>query len=166
MIEIGEGQQQSQEEQQDSAQAQMSSDESADEEFEDQELPDGEAPLDPPPPQPISDADPNYRVFDAKYDEEIKAEDLADVLSDELLDKHKGFRLNTEVALDSYRAWCPKPGCNTICHICASATNLTKQPVHKARAVNCPKCEKEFCSSCSSGWHPGKTFFLTFPACL
>ena len=70
--------QQSQEEQQDSAQAQMSSDESADEEFEDQELPDGEAPLDPPPPQPISDADPNYRVFDAKYDEEIKAEDLAE----------------------------------------------------------------------------------------
>jgi cobaltochelatase CobT len=70
--------QQSQEEQQDSAQAQMSSDESADEDFEDQELPDGEAPLDPPPPQPISDADPNYRVFDAKYDEEIKAEDLAE----------------------------------------------------------------------------------------
>ena len=70
--------QQSQEEQQDSAQAQMSSDESADEDFEDQDLPDGEAPLDPPPPQPISDADPNYRVFDAKYDEEIKAEDLAE----------------------------------------------------------------------------------------
>ena len=70
--------QQSQEEQQDSAQAQMSSDESADEDFEDQELPDGEAPLDPPPPQPISDADPNYRVFDAKYDEEVKAEDLAE----------------------------------------------------------------------------------------
>jgi cobaltochelatase CobT len=70
--------QQSQEEQQDSAQAQMSSDESADEDFEDQELPDGEAPLDPPPPQSISDADPNYRVFDAKYDEEIKAEDLAE----------------------------------------------------------------------------------------
>ena len=70
--------QQSQDEEQDSAQAQMSSDESADEDFEDQELPDGEAPLDPPPPQPISDADPNYRVFDVKYDEEIKAEDLAE----------------------------------------------------------------------------------------
>ena len=81
------------------------------------------------------------------------------IVGKELLDKYKGFRLNTEVALDSNRVWCPKPGCNTICHICASATNLNKQPVHKARAVNCPKCEKEFCSSCSSGWHPGKTFF-------
>ena len=59
------------------------------------------------------------------------------------------------MALDSNRAWCPKPGCNTICHIGASATDLTKQPVLKARAVNCPKCEEEFCSSCSSGWHPG-----------
>ena len=78
-----------------------------------------------------------------------------------LLSCNSEFLCNfSEVALDSNRAWCPKPGCNTICHICASATNLNKQPVHKARAVNCPKCEKEFCSSCSSGWHPGKIFLL------
>jgi len=82
-------------------------------------------------------------------------DEIEKIVGKELSDKYKGFRLNTEVALDSNRAWCPKPGCNTICHICASATNLNKQPVHKARAVNCPKCEKEFCSSCSSGWHPG-----------
>ena len=82
-------------------------------------------------------------------------DEIKKIVGKELLDKYKGFRLNTEVALDSNRAWCPKPGCNTICHIGASATNLTKQPVHKARVVNCPKCEEEFCSSCSSGWHPG-----------
>ena len=27
----------------------------------------------------------------------------------------------------------------------------------KPRSVNCPKCEKEFCSMCSSGWHPDLT---------
>jgi len=84
-------------------------------------------------------------------------DEIEKIVGKELSDKHMGFRLNTEVALDSNRAWCPKPGCNTICHICHSTTNLNKPPVHKARAVNCPKCEKEFCSSCSSGWHPGLT---------
>ena len=70
--------QQSQDEQQDSAQAQMSSEDSSDEDFDDQELPDGEAPLEPPPVQPISDADPNYQVFETNFDEEIRAEDLAE----------------------------------------------------------------------------------------
>ena len=71
-------------------------------------------------------------------------DEIEKIVGKELSDKYKGFRLNTEVALDSNRAWCPKPGCNTICHISASATNLTKQPVQKARAFNCPKCQVEF----------------------
>jgi len=41
-------------------------------------MPDGEAPLEPPPPQPSSDADPNYLVYDASNDEEILAEELAE----------------------------------------------------------------------------------------
>ena len=77
------------------------------------------------------------------------------LVSKDLVEKHKAFRLNTEVALDANRAWCPKPGCNTICHICASSTTLNHKI--KARAVNCPKCEKEFCSMCSSSWHPDLT---------
>ena len=36
------------------------------------------APLEPPPPQPISDADPNYLVYDGSHDEEILAEELAE----------------------------------------------------------------------------------------
>ncbi len=70
---------QSQEEQQDAAEAQVSMDEMADEEMgEEAEMPDGEAPLDPPPPAPISDADPDYRAFNTEFDEEIAAEDLAE----------------------------------------------------------------------------------------
>ena len=42
------------------------------------ELPEGEAPLEPPPPAPYSDADPNYTVYTTDFDEEIKAEDLAE----------------------------------------------------------------------------------------
>jgi cobaltochelatase CobT len=42
------------------------------------ELPEGEAPLEPPPPQPVSEADPDYQVYLTDHDEEIRAEDLAE----------------------------------------------------------------------------------------
>ncbi|MBY6137105.1 cobaltochelatase subunit CobT [Leisingera sp. XS_AS12] len=70
---------QSQEQQQDESQAQISADDMADEELaEDTEMPDGEAPLEPPAPPPVSDADPDYKVFLDAHDEEIAAEDLAE----------------------------------------------------------------------------------------
>ena len=70
---------QSQEDQQDAAQAQVSMDDMADQEMGDEaEMPEGEAPLEPPAPQPVSDADPNYLVYLAEHDEEIGAEDLAE----------------------------------------------------------------------------------------
>jgi len=70
---------QSQEEQQDSAEAQVSMDEMADQELgEEADMPEGEAPLEPPAPQPVSDADPNYLVYMDTHDEVIGAEDLAD----------------------------------------------------------------------------------------
>ena len=51
-------------EQQDASQAQVSMDEMADQELgEEAEMPDGEAPLEPPAPQPISDADPTIMVY-------------------------------------------------------------------------------------------------------
>lgn len=70
---------QSQEEQQDASQAQVSMDEMADQEMGDEtEMPEGEAPLEPPAPQPISDADPDYRVYLGDHDEEIDAAELAE----------------------------------------------------------------------------------------
>ena len=70
---------QSQEEQHDAASAQVSLDDASDSEMgEEAEMPDGEAPLEPPQPQPISEADPNYVVYQTKFDEEIRAEDLAE----------------------------------------------------------------------------------------
>ncbi len=70
---------QSQEDQQDASQAEVSMEDQADAEMgEETEMPDGEAPLEPPAPQPISDADPDYKVFSSDEDEEIKAEDLAE----------------------------------------------------------------------------------------
>jgi cobaltochelatase CobT len=70
---------QAQEEQQDMSEAQVTMDDMADEEMSDEaEMPDGEAPLDPPPPPPVSDADPDYLVYDGENDEEIAAEDLAE----------------------------------------------------------------------------------------
>ncbi|MBB97222.1 MAG: cobaltochelatase subunit CobT [Rhodobacteraceae bacterium] len=70
---------QSQDEQQDAAEAQVSMDEMADQELgEEAEMPDGEAPLEPPPPPPVSEADPDYKVYMSDHDEEIAAEDLAE----------------------------------------------------------------------------------------
>ncbi len=70
---------QAQEEEQDAAQATVSMDDMADQEMgEETELPEGEAPLEPPAPQPISDADPDYKVYLTDHDEEIAAEELAE----------------------------------------------------------------------------------------
>ncbi|MGR3504052.1 cobaltochelatase subunit CobT [Pseudaestuariivita sp.] len=77
---------QSQEDSQDAAQAQVSMDEMADQEMgEEAEMPEGEAPMEPPQPQPISDADPDYQVYSTEFDEEIRAEDLAEPIELERL---------------------------------------------------------------------------------
>ncbi|OUD08753.1 cobaltochelatase subunit CobT [Marivivens niveibacter] len=70
---------QQQEQQQDQQQAQVSADDMAEDELsEETEMPEGEAPMDPPPPPPVSDADPDYQVFNTEFDEEVGAEDLAE----------------------------------------------------------------------------------------
>jgi cobaltochelatase CobT len=70
---------QSQEEQQDAGQASVSIDDDASDDIsEETELPEGESPVEPPAPQPVSEADPNYKVFAREYDEEVHAEELAE----------------------------------------------------------------------------------------
>ncbi|CAM3523210.1 cobaltochelatase subunit CobT [Paracoccus nototheniae] len=68
----------SQEQTQDERQAQVSMDDSSDDEMSDEaEMPDQDSPPDLPP--PVSEASPDYRIFAQTWDEEIRAEDLADV---------------------------------------------------------------------------------------
>ena len=63
----------------DAAEAQATLDDMADVEFDEEaEMPEGEAPLEPPPPAPHSEADPNYTVYSTDFDEEIAAEELAE----------------------------------------------------------------------------------------
>ncbi|WP_438960762.1 cobaltochelatase subunit CobT [Nereida sp.] len=70
---------QSQEQQQDAAQSSVQLDDAADQDMgEETEMPEGEAPTEPPSPQPISDADPLYEAWSTEHDEEIRAEDLAE----------------------------------------------------------------------------------------
>ena len=69
----------SQEDSQDPAEAKVSMDAEADaEDAEETEMPEGEAPHEPPPPAPHSAADPAYKVFRTEFDEEVAAEDLAE----------------------------------------------------------------------------------------
>ncbi len=110
----------SQDEQQDAQQAQVSLDEMADQDMDDEtELPEGEAPLDPPPPPPASEADPGYMIYDASHDEEIRAEDLADPVElerlraylDQQLDPLKGAvgrlanKLQRRLQAQQSRSW-------------------------------------------------------------
>ncbi len=70
---------QSQEDSQDATEAQVTMDDMADAEMsEEAEMPEGDMPLEPPPPAPHSEADPDYTVYLTDHDEEIKAEDLAE----------------------------------------------------------------------------------------
>ena len=111
---------QSQDAQDDASQAQISMDDMADmEDGDEAELPDGEAEMEPPPPQPISDADPHYAVFTGEFDEEIKAEDLAEPVElerlraylDQQLDPLKGAvsrlanKLQRRLQAQQNRSW-------------------------------------------------------------
>ncbi|MEL6585678.1 MAG: cobaltochelatase subunit CobT [Pseudomonadota bacterium] len=70
---------QTQEQQDDPAQAEVSMDDMSDQEAgEETEMPEADEAMDPPPPAPISDADPNYSVFTEAHDEVVGAEDLAE----------------------------------------------------------------------------------------
>ena len=110
----------SQEQQDDEAQAQVTLDEMADAEGgEETELPQGDAEIDPPAPQPISDADPNYTVYSADFDEEIAANELAEpeelerlrAYLDQQLDPLKGAvsrlanRLQRRLQAQQTRTW-------------------------------------------------------------
>jgi len=111
---------QSQEEQQDASQAQMSEDDMSDmEEGEEAEMPEGDAPMEPPPPAAHSDADPNYAVYTTDFDEEIRAEDLAEAVElerlraylDQQLDPLKGAvsrlanKLQRRLQAQQNRSW-------------------------------------------------------------
>ncbi|MCG6882245.1 MAG: cobaltochelatase subunit CobT [Silicimonas sp.] len=69
----------SEEQTDDDAESELVMDEMAETEGgEETEMPMGDAEIEPGPPMPISDADPNYSVYTAEFDEEISAEDLAE----------------------------------------------------------------------------------------
>ena len=105
---------------QDSAQADVSlDDQSEDEMSEETDLPQGEAPPDPPPPAPHSEASADYKVYDTGFDEEIRAEDLAEAAElerlraylDQQLDPLKGAvsrlanKLQRRLQAQQNRSW-------------------------------------------------------------
>ena len=111
---------QSQDDQQDPSEASVSMDEMAEDEMgEEAEMPEGEAPLEPPPPPPSSEADPNYLIYAQDFDEEVAAEDLADPVElerlraylDQQLDPLKGAvgrlanKLQRRLQAQQNRSW-------------------------------------------------------------
>ncbi|XP_049862750.1 E3 ubiquitin-protein ligase RNF144A isoform X2 [Schistocerca gregaria] len=78
----------------------------------------------------------------------ISISEMETLVTADLIEKHKKFRLNREVDLDVARTWCPRAGCETVCSVC---------PTEKCRpqCVHCPTCADDFCSNCRRPWHPG-----------
>lgn len=110
----------SQDEQQDQTQTTVSLDDLADQELSDEvEMPEADAPLEPPPPAPHSAADPNYAVYVTEFDEEIRAEELAEPVElerlraylDQQLDPLKGAvsrlanKLQRRLQAQQNRSW-------------------------------------------------------------
>ncbi len=84
----------SQERQEDHAEAQVSLDEMAEaEQGEETELPRGDVEIEPPSPQPFSDADHAYTVHSSEFDEEIAADELAEPEELERLRAHLDSQL-------------------------------------------------------------------------
>ncbi|WP_373353568.1 cobaltochelatase subunit CobT [Pseudoroseicyclus sp. CXY001] len=71
-------QSQQEQEEEGEAQASMEQDGGDAEEMQEELVPEGDAPQEPPQPAPHSEADPDYKVYDSSFDEEIAAEDLAE----------------------------------------------------------------------------------------
>jgi len=76
----------------------------------------------------------------------ISQAQLSSLLPPDLMDKHRQFRLETEVSLDSSRTWCPAPDCRTVCHVCPAPAPAT-----------CPSCALQFCAACHGSPHPGRS---------
>lgn len=75
---------------------------------------------------------PNRESFDL--------EEIEQIAGNYLFQKHKKFRLDSKIAQDSNKAWCPKPDCETIC--------VKNEPF-----FFCPKCNYEFCNQCQNVKH-------------
>ncbi|KAL1517841.1 hypothetical protein ABEB36_001552 [Hypothenemus hampei] len=78
----------------------------------------------------------------------LQLDEIKRLAGNELLEKHKKYRLNREVELDKSRMWCPRAGCETVCQLCPS------QPC-SPQSVLCPTCSTDFCSNCKLEWHEG-----------
>ncbi|KAJ8948811.1 hypothetical protein NQ318_013463, partial [Aromia moschata] len=78
----------------------------------------------------------------------LQQEEIKRLAGNDLLEKHKKYRLNREVELDKTRTWCPRAGCETVCTLC---------PTHRCapQSVFCPTCSTDFCSNCKLEWHEG-----------
>ncbi|XP_030755406.1 probable E3 ubiquitin-protein ligase RNF144A isoform X2 [Sitophilus oryzae] len=80
----------------------------------------------------------------------LQQDEIKRLAGNDLLEKHKKYRLNREIELDKSRCWCPRAGCETVCSLCPS------QPC-SPQSVSCPTCSTDFCSSCKLEWHEGVT---------
>ncbi|CAG2068907.1 unnamed protein product, partial [Timema podura] len=78
----------------------------------------------------------------------ISLEEVENLVTEQLMDKHRRFRLDREVDMDCSRSWCPRAGCETVCSVCPAGGCLPQ-------SVHCPTCTSDFCSNCKGPWHPG-----------
>ena len=93
------------------------------------------------------------------------------LVSSEIFDLYKKYKLYQEVDEDPNRTWCPKPNCCNICIISkpnsvslptsssftsSKSTQSTKTNIVEDKAsFYCQKCKETYCNLCRKSYHPG-----------
>ncbi|XP_064605347.1 probable E3 ubiquitin-protein ligase RNF144A-A [Liolophura sinensis] len=83
----------------------------------------------------------------------MEAKEIEKLVEPSLFDRYRRLRFQREVDLDPNRTFCPEAGCDTVCHVCSSASGETQRPA----PVQCPTCGLQFCSVCKTKWHGTQT---------
>lgn len=89
----------------------------------------------------------NNRIYSMKCPNQncstiVTEKQVNELLSSNMFDKFKRFKLNLEVSKSKNKKFCPYPDCENV---------VEAQP--NATKVLCLKCKKDICFKCQVPWH-------------
>ncbi|XP_054157858.1 uncharacterized protein LOC128956194 [Oppia nitens] len=84
---------------------------------------------------------------------QISSREIKLLVTPDMYDSYKRYRLNWLIERDPTRTWCPTPNCETVCYIrqASKHKDSSKKPI----PFYCTTCNKTFCSACRRNWHLG-----------
>lgn len=90
---------------------------------------------------------------ECKKQGKLDAQEIEKLVNEQTFERYSRLRFQKEVDVDPNRTFCPKAGCETVCHVCSPSTGENSKPI----PVECPECGLEFCSVCKTKWHSSQS---------